>query len=568
LFVASFTTELVPSSWDRRRRQLAALAYRPSAWLERNWLLVLIVTGVWYCIAVLSRSRIRPLWHDELFTYYIAQAPTWRGMMHLTRTFDLNPPLSYALVRDSIHAFGPSALATRLPSMLAFLLCLVCSFLLVRRWTSTAWGFVAMGLLLSSPGFVFTTEARPYAIVLGFISLGLLGWQRATDGKAARLVPLLLVFLAGVAALTAHVFAVLPWGMLVFAELLRSLRRRKLDWPMIVVLVLPYLVTPLYRPLLQDHQTSFFPPALQPNLGTVSDFYKNALAPAAMSLLLPVIVSLALFRYRSDPEHATRPEQPAKPETLFLLLGLLLTPGVLMLYLAVTHGAFFPRYGFIVYLGTALLLPILLTQLFRGDRRAGFVFALFILGAALAMRGALHQALRPEFWRHLNPTPSPCAACQIAASIDPSIPFVDANGLTYVEMNNRESAEFLGRVFYVDDRRAAIEFIHDTLFVDMYKRHDAFAMRAQVAQYPAFIAQHHCFFVYGIYRSWEQWLLPKLLSDGASLRLVADLPEGEYLDNELYLVKLPGTSDGPDQPSACAGSDLSPGIGQSWLSVR
>src|SRR5271169_6840335 len=37
----------------------------------------------------------RPLDHDELYTFYIAQAPTLKQLLALTRTVDLHPPLSY-----------------------------------------------------------------------------------------------------------------------------------------------------------------------------------------------------------------------------------------------------------------------------------------------------------------------------------------------------------------------------------------------------------------------------------------------------------------------------------------
>src|SRR5271170_2449988 len=64
----------------------------------------------------------RHLDHDELFTFYIAQAPSLRQMLALTRTIDLHPPLSYLLVRSSFAIFGVSAWSCRLPSFVAFVL--------------------------------------------------------------------------------------------------------------------------------------------------------------------------------------------------------------------------------------------------------------------------------------------------------------------------------------------------------------------------------------------------------------------------------------------------------------
>ena len=65
------------------------------------------------CIVALHRHESR-LWFDELFTYYIAQAPTSREMILWTHQIDLNPPLYYIAVRIVFHFIHPSALAADL----------------------------------------------------------------------------------------------------------------------------------------------------------------------------------------------------------------------------------------------------------------------------------------------------------------------------------------------------------------------------------------------------------------------------------------------------------------------
>src|SRR5450755_3005151 len=69
----------------------------------------------------LNAFASHPLDHDELYTFYIAQAPTLRQLLDLTRTIDLHPPLSYLLTRVCFSLFGISAWSCRLPSVLAFL---------------------------------------------------------------------------------------------------------------------------------------------------------------------------------------------------------------------------------------------------------------------------------------------------------------------------------------------------------------------------------------------------------------------------------------------------------------
>ena len=75
-------------------------------WVDEHPRFTLAVLFAIYICAHLGYSLRVPLWHDELFTYYIAQAPTVRELLHLTRTIDLNPPLSYLITRVTFHILG------------------------------------------------------------------------------------------------------------------------------------------------------------------------------------------------------------------------------------------------------------------------------------------------------------------------------------------------------------------------------------------------------------------------------------------------------------------------------
>src|ERR1051325_1232310 len=78
----------------------------------------LLVVGILACVyASLVFTPIgRRMWFDELFTYYIAQAPSISQLLDGIAHVDLNPPLSYILVRFCHKLFGASEVATRLPS--------------------------------------------------------------------------------------------------------------------------------------------------------------------------------------------------------------------------------------------------------------------------------------------------------------------------------------------------------------------------------------------------------------------------------------------------------------------
>src|ERR1700688_3479482 len=80
------------------------------------------VISVWCGWMRLTGQLNRRLGHDELYTFYIAQAPSISKLLTLPRTIDLHPPLSYLFVRLSFALFGVSAWSCRLPSAVAFVL--------------------------------------------------------------------------------------------------------------------------------------------------------------------------------------------------------------------------------------------------------------------------------------------------------------------------------------------------------------------------------------------------------------------------------------------------------------
>jgi hypothetical protein len=65
--------------------------------------LVVLPFWIFAFFAVIWRAAHRPLWFDELFTYYIAMSPTFERFTGSILHTELNPPLNYLLVRDQDH---------------------------------------------------------------------------------------------------------------------------------------------------------------------------------------------------------------------------------------------------------------------------------------------------------------------------------------------------------------------------------------------------------------------------------------------------------------------------------
>ncbi len=132
--------------------------------------------------------------------------------------------------------------------------------------------------------------------------------------------------------------------------------------------------------------------------------------------------------------------------------------------------------------------------------------------------------------------PGVCEACALANRIAPALPFVDASGLTYIEMDNREDTGFLSRVYYLTDPSASVRYAHANIFEGMQVEKDAFPIRANVEQYSIFVRQHPTFLVFGTDNYPEDWLLRKLQADGAHLCLLRTVDDPQFKDRQLWQV--------------------------------
>ena len=118
------------SSKDRLRTGAVAagtFVERRSRWLLAGLLAALAVAAV-----VIAAHK--PLWNDELFTYYISELPAVRDMWDTLATGVEQTPLTFYLAaRGSLAVFGDSGVALRLPELAGYLLMSVCVYLFVSR---------------------------------------------------------------------------------------------------------------------------------------------------------------------------------------------------------------------------------------------------------------------------------------------------------------------------------------------------------------------------------------------------------------------------------------------------
>ncbi len=515
----------------------------------------------WY-IALIWNAALRPLWFDELYTFYIAQQPTVSGMLEATHRVDLNPPLNYFLTRWSIDLFGATSWATRLPAMVAFWLASVAMFFTLRRRTSSLIGVMGVLLFWSSAYFGYATEARPYGLLLGFTMLLLAGWDLAA-GRHRRL-GLVTVSLSGALLLLSHVFGALSLGAIWVAEAVRSAKRRKIDWPMWVALLAPLLVAmATYPSLFHTAQKTVFPPEAQVSGSKLYYVYFGQIRWIFRPLLMVILIGAFWRKQRRELPGVLSPAFAAAMLMLFLI-----PVGLTILFLR-SHGAFYDRYGMAAVLPIVLLPPLFLWKTSGADARASLVGCACVgclllfstslrepvnhaAAAVLPPRAAarvshvlttsIHGPFRP-WWKPL-PVPADLLEERTHApwvtslnGFQPELPMVAASELTFLEMDHNESARLAGRLFYLYDRTAELRIAQRTIAGGLLRATQYFPLRAKIVPYADFVREHRAFLVMGVYEHPGDWLLRKLLEDGAEVKIIAR--DEAYGESDIYRVELP-----------------------------
>jgi hypothetical protein len=145
-------------------RTIADFLYDLVARHETAWLIFLLATV--FASAIVSSQR-KPLWYDELFTEIVASQPTWHKFAQ-AMPVDAHPPINALLTRVSIHFFSITELSLRLPPMVGFVAALAGIYVFIRRECGAVFGLFGVVLTIAEPAWVYSFEARPYGVLLGF----------------------------------------------------------------------------------------------------------------------------------------------------------------------------------------------------------------------------------------------------------------------------------------------------------------------------------------------------------------------------------------------------------------
>lgn len=239
-------------------------------------------------VALLTRGgglESRPLWYDELFTWYVATRGSVSEVVRaLLAGADNGPPVDYLARHLTMLAMGESVWALRLPSVLGFAATMACVISLGRRLASWP-GAIAAGLVLwSTAAAVYATEARSYALMAALSAAVLWAWCRATDRPGSRL-RLFVLFATLFASPLTHYYGVLNFVPVMAGETLRTLQRRRIDRGVLAAILAALLSLPvalLFARHAWEMRAHFWAGSF--GLGSIGSAYDNLLGSGLVAM--------------------------------------------------------------------------------------------------------------------------------------------------------------------------------------------------------------------------------------------------------------------------------------------
>ena len=499
-----------------------------ACWLDRRSTVIVLALAGLYLILI-HHSVYRHLWFDELHTFYIAQAPSFSRFVEEVRLLDLNPPLQYALVRISFDLFGISELTTRLPMVLTYFLGSVCFFIFLRRRIGSLWA--ATGVLLGwySQFFYLSTEARPYAMLIGFLGLTVMSWDFAISGER-RAWALGGISVGALSMMFSHVFAPLWITPLWVAEIIRSWKQRRFDWPVCMTLIFPLAACVTYFPLISGVSGGIIPPQFLGSVQKTTSLYLTILILDVTPVVVAALSAFAIAAWR----RSTAKLAFSGPD-LALCLTFLLLPVLLNAISFYKHIPYYDRYASPAAEMISVLIVLFVAYESKANRLSGFVAAGVIF--AFLVSSPLLAGLDHEPFQAANQVPRISISRTPFGQVHPELPLVINNALVFLELDHYELPDVLARLYYVTDVDSALKYTRSNVTEGLPVLKQYFPIRANVSRYSDFISTHRHFLIWGRMDDELGWLLRKLRADGVGLRKLGDFQSADY-GGELYEVML------------------------------
>lgn len=480
-------------------------------------------------------SAHRDLNQDEAFVFQTDTVATLRQLVdvQLHSPISLDPLFYHLLGFASAKAFGATAFAIRLPSILGFLLMQVCLFAFVRRIAGSVAGFVAALVPAITATLFYAQQTRPYGVLLGLSALALLAYQHSIRDQV-RFRWLSILSAALLLALNSHYFAILLLIPLYGAELVRIATGRRIDWPMLVAIAAGStgeLLTLPFQPAASQFRKHYYN-AGRVTFHAVTQSYRSLFvnytgeSQHTQKVILVMLSSGALVLIASLVARArSRDLQVQIAEQVFLVLLSSLPFFGYVLAKFVTHSIEV-RYILPAIIGIAALIALAVAPFFRKPQTHLPLAILCLLWLVLEGAGEVRRA---EGTREENRAQALFAA-------------PPGDGPIYVQ--NMGNFDELAQLIPDARLRSRMALVYSSPREIEIARHDTQSLTAEhmqhfthfnIARYETLRAQpgQHLFLVYPQGSGWD-WLLTQLQRDHATMT-----PLGPALQGELVSVTFP-----------------------------
>ena len=347
-------------------------------------------------------SHCKLFWVDELLEFYTDSKPTAAAIVfgQLHYPFSLEPPDFHLLLHFLGRVFpAHPEFGSRLISILSLSVTEICVFRITLRLTAQAnTALLAMALPLLFVTIDYAPEARVYSLLAALFALAILSYQSAIEETGrSRALALAGLFASLSAAILVHYYSILFPLPILAGEAVRTLRRRRVDWPLLLVLAaacamfalnLPFL-KPLHEIQANYYNTGETRAAMIPftylwllchfkvyfYLTYLWSYRAQFISYRLTDACLIAFVLLVFFRIlRPARDSASLPVLIAVMGGFFLPVA-----NVLMAHYA-TH-AYVPRYSLPAIVAISILLSLLLERPLRRPRIFAIVLTL-VLGVS------------------------------------------------------------------------------------------------------------------------------------------------------------------------------------------
>jgi hypothetical protein len=487
-----------------------------AAFVEKHKVLVVSCYSLLFLTICTLLAATRPMWYDEMATYYPAKLPTVGALVDFFwKALDMHTPAASLAVRGAIALFGDNPVAARLPMMLGFLVFSISIFIFVAARCPAVYALAAMIFPAVTLMFYYSTEMRCYGLVLGMAGLALVCWQAAADGRRRRLALAgLLVSLVGVVC--CHYYAIFLWIPLGLAELTRTWIRKRIDWPIwSVLLASPLVLLVFLTPIRLARNTYAAGMFSKPHWSDIARSYQSLLGISDLPILGIAILCLLL-----GPRFSRAvPGWVAPPLADWVLaVSLSLLPAFVVPASFLT-GAYFDRYSLSCAAGVAILLVFALCQAMRGDRFVATLLALGLLGWFVFKSVPQARAQAFENGGLSTPVGQSFRTAGWVRELERSqLPIAASGALFYMQLQYYAPGPVRRRVYYLADAQMELRY-EGASSTDITLPRFRQALPLQVVDFHEFVSRTPHFLLC-LDTAWPYWLSSALLDGGAQLRLL------------------------------------------------